>query len=227
MKHLFTREAYALFESQDIGFIALVTKYKDDFKGLVEVINANTAGEDKARVLNPTVDSTEPMYKKGTPENKAAIDTIMKPVHASVMGLIDRMAVDNKMSQGQVILSLYDKLDSGLMNAIVTIAKPFAKEAVIDQGVVDSLVQHLSTDPKLSAIAIETKPAKGAPKGVNGQPVTVNGGSLIGSVINTIISKLGMARATTELVAPIPNLLTPAGTTGTTTPAVTAVPTTA
>lgn len=227
MKHLFTREAYALFESQDIGFIALVTKYKDDFKGLVEVINANTAGEDKARVLNPTVDSTEPMYKKGTPENKAAVDTIMKPVHASVMGLIDRMAVDNKMSQGQVILSLYDKLDSGLMNAIVTIAKPFAKEAVIDQGVVDSLVQHLSTDPKLSAIAIETKPAKGAPKGVNGQPVTVNGGSLIGSVINTIISKLGMARSTTELVAPIPNLLTPAGTTGTTTPAVTAVPTTA
>ena len=225
MKHLFTREAYALFESQDIGFIALVTKYKDDFKGLVEVINANTAGEDKARVLNPTVDSTEPMYKKGTPENKAAIDTIMKPVHASVMGLIDRMAVDNKMSQGQVILSIYDKLDSGLMNAIVTIAKPFAKEAVIDQGVVDSLVQHLSADPKLSAIAIETKPAKGAPKGVNGQPVTVNGGSLIGSVINTIISKLGMARATTELVAPIPNLLTPAGTTGTTTPAVTAVPT--
>ena len=206
MKHLFTRDAYALFESEDIGFIKLVTKYRDDFKGLIEAINANTAGEDKARVLNPTVDSTEPMYKKGTPENKAAIDAIMKPVHASVMGLIDRMAVDNKMNQGQVILSIYDKLDSGLMNAIVTIAKPFTQNAMIDQGVVDSLVQHLSADPKLSAIPIEKAPKK-APTGVNGQPATVNGGSLIGSVINTIISKLGMARATTEPVAPIPNLL--------------------
>lgn len=206
MKHLFTRDAYALFESEDIGFIKLVTKYRDDFKGLIEAINANTAGEDKARVLNPTVDSTEPMYKKGTPENKAAIDAIMKPVHASVMGLIDRMALDNKMNQGQVILSIYDKLDSGLMNAIVTIAKPFTQNAMIDQGVVDSLVQHLSADPKLSAIPIEKAPKK-APTGVNGQPATVNGGSLIGSVINTIISKLGMARATTEPVAPIPNLL--------------------
>ena len=207
MKHLFTRDAYALFESEDIGFIKLVTKYRDDFKGLIEAINANTAGEDKARVLNPTVDSTEPMYKKGTPENKAAIDAIIKPVHASVMGLIDRMALDNKMNQGQVILSIYDKLDSGLMNAIVTIAKPFTQNAMIDQGVVDSLVQHLSADPKLSAIPIEKAPKKGAPTGVNGQPATVNGGSLIGSVINTIISKLGMARATTEPVAPIPNLL--------------------
>ena len=207
MKHLFTRDAYALFESEDIGFIKLVTKYRDDFKGLIEAINANTAGEDKARVLNPTVDSTEPMYKKGTPENKAAIDAIMKPVHASVMGLIDRMALDNKMNQGQVILSIYDKLDSGLMNAIVTIAKPFTQNAMIDQGVVDSLVQHLSADPKLSAIPIEKAPKKGAPTGVIGQPATVNGGSLIGSVINTIISKLGMARATTEPVAPIPNLL--------------------
>ena len=77
---------------------------------------------------------------------------------------------------------------------------------MIDQGVVDSLVQHLSADPKLSAIPIEKAPKK-APTGVNGQPATVNGGSLIGSVINTIISKLGMARATTEPVAPIPNLL--------------------
>jgi len=207
MKHLFTRDAYALFESEDIGFIKLVTKYRDDFKGLIEAITANTEGEDKAKVLNPTVDSLEPMYKKGTPENKAAADAIMKPVHASVMGLIDRMALDNKMNQGQVILSIYDKLDSGLMNAIVTIAKPLTQNATIDQGVVDYLVQYLSADPKLSAIPIEKTPAKGAPKGVNGQPVTVNGGSLIGSVINTIISKLGMARATTEPVAPSPNLL--------------------
>jgi hypothetical protein len=65
---------------------------------------------------------------------------------------------------------------------------------MIDQGVIDALTQHLSADPKLAAIPIEKAPAKGAPTGVNGQVATVNGGSLIGSVINTIISKLGMVR---------------------------------
>lgn len=195
MKHLLTRDAHQLFESKDIGFLKLVTRYRDDFKGLIDSISANTAGSEKAKILNAKVgDNDNPIYTKGSPENKAAVDAIMKPVYASTMGMIDRMAVDNKMSQGQVILSLYDKLDSGLMNAIITIAKPFAKDAMIDQGVIDALTQYLSADPKLSAIPIEKTPAKGAPTGANGQVATVNGGSLIGSVINTIISKLGMVR---------------------------------
>ena len=195
MKHLLTRDAHGLFESKDIGFLKLVTRYRDDFKGLIDSISANTAGSEKAKILNAKVgDNDNPIYTKGSPENKAAVDAIMKPVYASTMGMIDRMAVDNKMSQGQVILSLYDKLDSGLMNAIITIAKPFAKDAMIDQGVVDALTQYLSADPKLSAIPIEKAPVKGAPTGANGQVTTVNGGSLIGSVINTIISKLGMVR---------------------------------
>jgi hypothetical protein len=195
MKHLLTRDAHQLFESKSIGFLKLVTRYRDDFKGLIDSISANTAGSEKAKILNAQVgDNDDPKYTKGSPENKAAVDAIMQPVYASTMGMIDRMAVDNKMSQGQVILSLYDKLDSGLMNAIITIAKPFAKDAMIDQGVIDALTQHLSADPKLAAIPIEKAPAKGAPTGVNGQVATVNGGSLIGSVINTIISKLGMVR---------------------------------
>jgi hypothetical protein len=195
MKHLLTRDAHGLFESKDIGFLKLVTRYRDDFKGLIDSISANTAGSEKAKILNAKVgDNDNPIYTKGSPENKAAVDTIMKPVYASTMGLIDRMPVDNRMSQGQVILSLYDKLDSGLMNAIITIAKPFAKDAMIDQGVVDALTQYLSADPKLAAIPIEKAPVKGAPTGANGQVTTVNGGSLIGSVINTIISKLGMVR---------------------------------
>lgn len=195
MKHLLTRDAHQLFESKSIGFLKLVTKYRDDFKGLIDSISANTAGSEKAKILNAQVgDNDDPKYTKGSPENKAAVDAIMQPVYASTMGMIDRMAVDNKMSQGQVILSLYDKLDSGLMNAIITIAKPFTKDAMIDQGVIDALTQHLAEDPKLSAIPIEKAPAKGAPTGVNGQVATVNGGSLIGSVINTIISKLGMVR---------------------------------
>lgn len=195
MKHILSRGAHAIFESEDIGFMKLATKYRDDILGLIDSITANTAGFEKSEILNPSMEDVDPKKQAGTPENKAAVNTIMAPVKTKVLALIDRMALDNKMSQGQVILSLYDKLDSGLMTAITTIAKPFTKDAgMVDQGVVDAITRILSEDPKLSAIPLPSKPGKPIPVGTDGKPVTVNGGGLIGSVIDTIITKLGLVR---------------------------------
>jgi hypothetical protein len=188
LRYLHNIDSWALFESEDIGFIKLVTKYRDAFKGLVDAIGLATQGADAQQALRQAASAD------ATPEDKAAVEKIMQPVYAQINGLLDRMAYDNKMTKGKVIVSLYDKLDGGLMNAIVTVMKPFVKGVAVDQAVIGTIVNHLSEDPELKAIPIETKPSK-APIGANGQPATVNGGSLIGSVVNEIISKLGMARA--------------------------------
>jgi len=197
MRHLLNRNAYELFEAEkgELGYLKLVTKYKDDFKGLIDAISASTGGSEKSEILNPSEDAKDLKRKAGTAENKAAVDRLLEPVKKDLMGLLDRMATDNSMSQGKVILSLYDKMDSGLMNAIVKVSKPFAKSGMIDQGVLNGIVKVLSEDPKLKAIKLPAKPGKEAQKDDDGKPVEVNGGSLIGSVVNSLISKLGMVRA--------------------------------
>ena len=197
MKHILSPNGYQLFEAEknDIGYLKLVTKYRDDFKGLIDSISASTGGADKSEILNPSEDAKDAKKKAGTPEYKAAVERIMEPVKKDLMGLIDRMAVDNNMSQGKVILRLYDKMDSGLMNAMVKVSKPFAKSGMIDQGVLNGIIKILSEDPKLKAIKIPEKPGKELPKDDSEKPVEVNGGTLIGSVINTLIAKLGMVRA--------------------------------
>lgn len=188
LRYLHNIDSWSLFESQSIGYFKLVTKYRDAFKGLIESITQATQGSAAQQALRAANQAD------ATPEDKAEVERIMQPVYTQINGLLDRMAYDNKMTKGKVIVSLYDKLDGGLMSAIVTIAKPFVKGVAVDQAVIDTIVNHLSEDPELKAIPIETKPSK-TPTGPDGQPATVNGGSLIGSVVSEIISKLGMSRA--------------------------------
>tara|TARA_R100001509_G_scaffold145231_1_gene101764 strand:- start:467 stop:994 length:528 start_codon:yes stop_codon:yes gene_type:complete len=114
-------------EKMKLPFIKLVTKYKDGLKGFIEKLNT-VVSDEKQFCANP---------------KEAA-----KQAAESLDDFITRMSLDMKVKPEQVLEALYDKANGGLLQTVLSVAKPLVSKfggGLLSKEILDEIEQHMRT----------------------------------------------------------------------------------